>query len=278
MRVLGSEVVNFEPASRGYTHQRRGLATLADGRRFFMKQAVDDTTTAWLRTERAVYEHVSGPFIPFMVEWLDDPVATLVLEDLSTAEWPPPWTPDSVRLVLAALEMVASHDPPVGLPRAVDGSLISPGWAEVAESPSEFLALGLCSGSWLDAALPQLLTAEAEAPLDGVALLHGDVRSDNLCFRARHVTFVDWNIAMVGNPLLDVAFWLPSLACEGGPLPDHCEVAVPPELAAFVAGFFAARAGRPFLPQASRVREVQREQLREALPWAVRALQLPLPE
>src|SRR5687768_13915343 len=51
LRVLGSEVVNFEPASRGYTHQRRGLATLADGRRVFVKQAVDDTTTGWLQAE-----------------------------------------------------------------------------------------------------------------------------------------------------------------------------------------------------------------------------------
>jgi hypothetical protein len=48
--------------------------------------------------------------------------------------------------------------------------------------------------------------------------------------------------------------------------------------AAFVSGFFAARAGLPAIPDAPRIRTLQFEQLRHALPWACRALGLPLPD
>ena len=46
-------------------------------------------------------------------------------------------------------------------------------------------------------------------------------------------------------------------------------------LAAVISGFFAERAGKPVIPTAPRVRVVQTQQLRTALPWAARALGLP---
>ncbi len=42
-----------------------------------------------------------------------------------------------------------------------------------------------------------------------------------------------------------------------------------------MSGFFAGRAGKPPIPNAPQVREVQLSQLRSALPWAQRALRLP---
>ena len=73
---------------------------------------------------------------------------------------------------------------------------------------------------------------------------------------------------------MDIACWLPSLHSEGGPPP---EAILPdaPQWAATMSGFFAARAGGPPIPNAPRVREVQLNQLRSALPWAARALDLP---
>jgi hypothetical protein len=45
--------------------------------------------------------------------------------------------------------------------------------------------------------------------------------------------------------------------------------------AAWIAGFFAARAGLPPPPTAPTVRPLQVAQLREALPWTVQVLDLP---
>ncbi|MGI8639393.1 MAG: sensor histidine kinase [Pyrinomonadaceae bacterium] len=61
---------------------------------------------------------------------------------------------------------------------------------------------------------------------------------------------------------------------EGGPEPEKI-LPDAPEVAAWVSGFFAARAGLPEISDAPRVRLVQRQQMETALPWAVRALDLP---
>jgi aminoglycoside phosphotransferase (APT) family kinase protein len=139
-----------------------------------------------------------------------------------------------------------------------------------------FLRLHLCSHGWLDQALPILLAASEAVVLAGDALMHLDVRSDNLCLRGGQAILIDWNWAVIGNPELDVAAWLPSLHAEGGPapeeiLPDHGP------LAALLSGYWASRAGLPPIPDAPRVRELQLMQLRVALPWAARALGLPEP-
>jgi aminoglycoside phosphotransferase (APT) family kinase protein len=125
--------------------------------------------------------------------------------------------------------------------------------------------------------LPGLLAASDPSLLEGEALLHFDVRSDNLCIRDGQALLVDWNLACVGNPAFDVAFWLPSLALEHGPTPEQLARARPDvdRLAAHVAGFFAARAGLPPPAGAPSVRPFQLAQLEVALPWAVRAAGLP---
>ena len=208
-----------------------------------------------------------------MLGWEDDgdrPI--LILEDLSEAVWPPPWTQALVHRVQAMLAKMRTTQTPNGLLPVERESLR--GWSIVAEDTSSFLGLGLCSLEWLDKVLPALLSAEREAPLEGDDFVHLDVRSDNLCFSGDRTLLVDWNLACRGNGLLDVAAWLPSLRAEGGPEPEEVSLEVS-QFAGLISGYFAARAGEPIIEDAPRVRQVQLEQLRTALPWAVRALDLP---
>jgi aminoglycoside phosphotransferase (APT) family kinase protein len=197
----------------------------------------------------------------------------LVLEDLMPARWPPPWEPGDVEAVLAALREVASTDVRGPLPRLAEESW--EGWRRVAAEPEPFFRLGIASADWLERALPRLLEAEDPGLLQGDALVHCDVRSDNLCLRGGRAVLVDWNHARIGNAAFDVAFWLPSLAIEHGPRPDSFGV---DDMAAHVAGFFAARAGLPAPKGAPRVRAFQLAQLDVALPWACRVLELPVPD
>jgi aminoglycoside phosphotransferase (APT) family kinase protein len=129
---------------------------------------------------------------------------------------------------------------------------------------------------WLDGALPLLIRHEEQCSTDGESLTHWDLRSDNICVTETGAIFVDWNCACVSNPRLDLGFWLPSLAYEGGPAPERI-LPDAPGIAAWVSGFFAARAGLPGINDAPRVRLVQRQQLATALPWVARALDLPPP-
>jgi hypothetical protein len=217
----------------GYTPAHRWVVTLDDGRTVFAKVATDEMTASWLRDEHVVYSVLRGAsFMPGYVGFSDDgdnPV--LVLEDLSAAYWPPPWTTPRIEGLLAALGEMWSTPPP-----------------------------------------------ERTARADDDAFLHFDVRSDNVCFRpGGDAVLVDWNLTAVGNPQIDVVFWLPSLAAEGGPAPEVVLPDAQPGLVSACASFFCARAGRPPIPTAPRVREVQLVQARTALPWAARVIGLPQP-
>jgi hypothetical protein len=241
----------------------------------FVKLGATPLTAAWFRREHETYRTLEAPFIPRLLGFSDDgAVPVLAIEDLSDATWPPPWRDGQVDQVLAALRLVHATPPPPHLmpvPHLDDA-----GWSLVRRSPKPFLALGLCSRAWLTNALDHLEAAADRAPTAGSALIHLDVRSDNVCFRGASAILIDWVAAVVGNPELDVAFWLPSLEAEGGPAPETILPDVP-ELAAWVAGFFCSRAGEPQITEAPHVRPLQLMQARTALPWAARALGLPPP-
>jgi Ser/Thr protein kinase RdoA (MazF antagonist) len=196
----------------------------------------------------------------------------LVLEDLGDAHWPPPWRNGDVEAVKRALAEIAATLPPPGLERVPRDELAHE-WHKVEQDPEPFLATGLCTRDWLAECLPVLRDAAERARFEGRDLLHLDVRSDNIALRDGRAVLVDWNWACAGNALLDVVAWAPSLHVEGGPRPEEVVAGEGvAELAAALAGFWAARVGLPPPATAPRVRRVQREQLSVALPWACREL------
>ena len=280
---LRAEPVAWEPVrSGGHTPARRWIVTFDDGRTAFAKVATDELTASWLRDEHVVYQHLLGAqFVPAYVGYHDDgEFPVLALEDLSAGTWPPPWDSEGISALLASLEQVWATAPPPGTAVATDDAReIGGGWEEVARDPEPFLRLRLCSDPWLTANLDALRGAAEGAAFGGDALLHFDVRSDNVCFRPDdgRAVLIDWNLTSVGNPEIDVVFWLPSLEAEGGPAPETVLPGADPGLVSTCAAFFCARAARPPLPTAPTVREVQLVQARTALPWAARVLGLPRP-
>lgn len=277
----------------GYTPALRLFVRFEDGGTAFVKAAVNELTAGWLRIEQRFYECLKDcSFLPAYygseIRETEDAAysaatpeaAFLVLEDLSEAHWPPPWSDASVEAVLTALSLIRRAAPLAGsdLPNLTDNLAQSPCWHTIAAEPAEFLSLGMCSGAWLEACLPDLLAAAKAVPTEGQDLLHLDVRSDNICFRADgSAVLVDWNWACLGNGAFDIACWAPSLHSEGGPLPEKIAPGAL-EFAAWLAGFFGAQAGRPIVPDAPHVRTVQKKQLTVALPWAARVLGLPPPD
>jgi hypothetical protein len=278
-RLLGSRVTGARAVLGGYTPALRWIAQLADGRSVFVKYAVAEPVVPRLRREHFVYQHIDGAaWCPKLLGFDDGEEPMLVIEDLSAWAWPPPWDADRVESVRAALGAIGTHPPPPGLAPATSLGIAADGWEEVARDPEPFLGLGLCSRGWLSDALPTLLDAADPRLLEGRALCHLDVRSDNLCFRANgDAVLVDWDCAAIGNPEFDLAFWLPSLHLEGGP-PPQAVAQCTPGIVAVVAGFFASEAGLPDLPHAPRVRGIQLAQLKVALPWVASVLGLRPPD
>ena len=282
LKKLRAKPVSWRAVTRGgYTPARRWIVGLDDGGTAFVKVASDELTASWIRDEHVVYSVLRGaPFMPGYLGFFDDgECPVLALEDLSQRAWPPPWDRAAIDAVLETLRAVSATPPPEGTPLAADDAReVGGGWEAIARDPSPFLALGLCDGAWLSAHLEPLRAAAAAARFGGDGFLHFDVRSDNTCVEDSRAVLVDWNLTCVGNPQLDIVFWLPSLEAEGGPRPEEVLPDAEPPLVSTCAAFFCERAGRPPVPNAPRVREIQLIQARTALPWAARALGLPVPE
>jgi hypothetical protein len=271
-RILRRKTTAWTRVSRGYTPAERWLITTSTSSAF-VKCGVTPLTAKWLRREFHAYGQIKECFIPELIGWEDDERSPmLILEDLSQNFWPPPWTRERVDQVRECLDAMHGIEPPMPSFDAIHGRVS--GWNDVAADPSEFLSLNAASPAWLDKALPVLLQAQNACSTAGTALTHWDIRSDNICITARGAKLIDWPASCLSNPKLDLGIWLPSLVSEGGPLPEEI-LPGEPEVAAWICGFFAARAGKPEIADAPLVRGVQRRQLSAALPWAIRALQLP---
>ncbi|HEY1753430.1 MAG TPA: phosphotransferase [Caulobacteraceae bacterium] len=271
--LLGWAPEAWRQVRGGYTPAARYVVSRG-GERAFVKAATTRTTAAMLRREMAAYQAVNGAVRPVLIGCEDhDTQPLLAIEDLSAADWPPPWTSARLDAVLATIDKLHRSAAPLPSFEAVHGPGTA-GWGMVAADPGPFLSLGLASPEWLAAVLPGLLAAEAACPTAGAAPCHFDLRSDNMCLLGSAAKLIDWAAASLGNPDLDLGFWLASLHYEGGPAPDEVLPAAP-GVAAYVSGYFAGRAGLPIIPDAPFVRRVQREQLTTALPWAQRALALP---
>lgn len=272
VRILGWRPSSFSAVDGGYTPALRYSVASGD-RRAFVKIAPTPNTAMLLRREIKAYRAVKDQSLrPALLGDEDGTVPILIIEDLGDAVWPPPWTDAIVAAALATIGRL--HNSHAELPSfaALHGEHRT-GWSAVRAAPAPFLGLGLVSAAWLTAALPALIEAESACPTDGTSVTHWDLRSDNMCFQAGSMKLIDWAEACLSNPKLDLGFWLPSLSFEGGPPP---EAILPnsPEIAAWVSGYFAARAGLPEIPDAPFVRRVQRQQLSQALPWVQRALRL----
>jgi phosphotransferase family enzyme len=275
--LLGSPVARLgRIEGRGYSVAFRAVAELEDGRTAFVKAGTEPVTSGFLREEIRFYRAVQEPFMPALLGFDQNEPPIVVLEDLSGGRWPPPWDATSIDAVRETLAAVAATPAPAGLSAIEERrDWLCGGWAEIEREPHRFLSLGVIPDGSLDAALPALRAAAESAPIEGGALIHLDVRSDNVCLTERGAVLVDWNHACRANPDLDVACWLPSLRLEGGPAPQELLPAAG-GFAALLAGFFGSRAGLPAPETAPDVRRIQLGQLRASLDWAALELGLDL--
>jgi fructosamine-3-kinase len=222
----------------------------------------------------------------------------LLLEDLGPKSVPP-WTPALARHITQAL--AAFHRSTLGaqLPAWLsrpDKRLVSEQWQRVVDESQGFERIAAWAGessrqalAWLREVSPTIDSLMqrpilATAPY---ALLHGDLRSDNLRFRQGKLYLFDWPAITVGRPEWDIVAFAQTVTVEDGVLPEqvmswYAEAfpvnadAVDSSIAWWFA-FFADRGWRPDIPGLPRVRRFQRQQLGTMALWAARQWSLPEP-
>lgn len=305
--LLGAPVVRAERVWGGYAPSPTFRLRLAGGRRVFLKGAdQNDPNPQIYRTlerETRIYRelrHLIEPWAPaYYGDLRDGAWRVLLLEELGAASVPP-WTAAKARV--AALEHAAMHRQtwnanfPRWLPRARQWGPVTSRWNTVLDSAGELGGTASVAGArageaqqWLVRHGPALQRAahrlsQARPPY---ALLHLDLRSDNIRFQGQRLRAFDWPYACAGPPEIDVAAFAQSVACEGGPSPEQflawyesgwvLRPALLDAAVAAIAGFFAYHAWRPDIPRLPRLRSIQRRQLRASLAWAARRSGLPEP-
>ena len=267
-RAVGSRPVRYTARPGGYSTADRFSVELADGRSVFVKSAEAPNLAGWLRREHEVYASLRGSFIPRLEGFDDDGLRpVLAIEDQSGADWSVHWDDARVDAVLAAVAEISASEPPPNTPFAREAhSEFWTRWRTVADDPRPFLSTGLRDEEWLRRRLPAILAAVDAAPFDGADVCHFDLRSDNMCFRDGKAILVDWNWCSLASSSVDLVAWLPSLRVEGGPPPWEVLPGAG-ELAALIAGVWAAVAGLPPPATAPNVRALQQRQLAAALDW-----------
>jgi len=168
--------------SSGYgTNSAHWCVDLADGRRAFVKVALDEAAAQWLRQEHRVYSAVEAPFIPELVGWHDGEQTLLAIADLSDAHWPPPWTSGQIDAVRAALdELHATPPPPEEAVSCTEAGVLGPlpalvGALQAAEAvrvlrgeqasfADRLLTMDVWSGTWRSVPLARRLTCAACGP------------------------------------------------------------------------------------------------------------------
>ena len=226
-RVLDQPAREWVRPDTGLSGAVRYSVTLEDGSRVFMKAATDDQTERWLRSEYLALQQVPERFVPSVVAWLDEPGShpILVVEDLRHAHWPAShqgvdWREGDLDRVLAAVADLSRVPAPSGFASSPRGAAARwPAMVQHGPDRDSFLDLGLCSAAWLSDAAPVLVEAEARLDDSGDWVVHGDLRSDNICIDGDRVVFVDWSHASRAHAEHDLANLLPTLHLEGGPPP-----------------------------------------------------------
>ncbi|GIJ00116.1 phosphotransferase family enzyme [Sediminihabitans luteus] len=220
--INGATVVHENVASSGFSPGLASVVTLSDGRRMFIKAAsvVAEPFAAELHraeAETAVRLPEGVPTPEFLWTYSDDDWIVLAFEAVDGRHPGLPWGRYGLARVLSAIDELARVEGARDLqlrPTGPDLASMCTGWASLAEFPDDRLADVV---PWAVDNLESLCELEQGVLVasEGEALVHGDLRADNMLLSHGDVYLLDWPYASRGAPWLDLALFLPSVGMQG---------------------------------------------------------------
>lgn len=286
-RVCGAPVTEARTQAGGFSPGVAARVRCADGTRWFVKAASAGLNPDAPRLHRREASMLAAmdPLIaagrlpvPRLRGTAEvGPWFALVVDDVAGHQPSLPWRDDQLELVLAAMDRLAEALTPAplaapGVAEHLGGDFT--GWRTLARTPGDDRV-----DPWARARLSELAGREATwaGYADGDTLLHADIRADNLLLTRGGVVVVDWPHACRGAAFLDLVFFAPSVAMQGGPEPAALLARSPAgravrrdALAAVVcalAGFFTEGSLRPPPPGLPTLRAFQAAQAETACRW-----------
>jgi hypothetical protein len=280
-RRLGARVVDAVTQPQGFSPGLAARLRLEDGRRVFLKavseQANPDTPDIHRREARILAAlPATAPIARLLWSYDEMGWVALCLEDVEGRHPHEPWTGSDLELVIASVEQMSRDltPSPVQLDDTVTGFFqhTANGWVIARERGETRL------DGWATRNLDRLAELERRAPgaVDGDALVHCDIRADNLLIAGDRVYVLDWPWARIGAAWVDLVAMAPSVEMQGGPACEDFLArldlrGVPREaidaVVCSLAGFFIVRSLEPAPPGIPTVRAFQAAQGRVAIAW-----------
>ncbi len=219
---LGSPVVEAVTQGGGYSPGAAARLRLQSGRCAFVKALSTDLhrpSVGLYRNEAAVMPHLPVDLpVPRLLDVYDDGEwVALVYEDVEGRHPEIPWRPDELDRVAEAIADLGLALDPSPWPHAPTFAEVNAGvfqaWRALATSPPPDLDPSV------QRMLDRLAANEADLAVvtRGEALLHNDIRSDNvLLTRDGRVVFVDWGMPCKGIAWLDLMMFAFTAEAQGG--------------------------------------------------------------
>lgn len=285
--AIGGRFVSESPAHGGFSASYAGVVVTTVGRAFVKACAADWHADSLrfireeIRTVAMLPPHL-GPSVRTTID--TDAGAALVLEAIDGRHPGVPWTTTDLDAIAASMARLSATAAPVNMERAEERMI--PGftrWVEIAQDP--LLLAGLPTP--LRARMPELRELEERFrdALRGDAIVHEDLRADNILISDGEARLLDWPHARRGAAWIDLPCFLPSIEASGGP---RCEDAWPifeahgaptqQSLLVVISGFASFlwfNQAQPEIPQLPGLRAFQRRQAVPALRWLTRLLAAP---
>lgn len=280
-RLLGAAVTGAMSEPGGFSPGVASRLLLDNGRRVFLKlvsgDGNPDTPEIHRQEARIVAALPRLAFVPSLLDVYDEGGwVGLVFEDIPGRQPLLPWHEAELDRVIDAIgELSAVLTPaPVQVASFADDPIGGDSWERLSRSPHVELL-----DPWISRHLEALADLEsgfAEAA-GGRTLVHADIRADNVLLTEDRVVFVDWPWACTGAAWLDLLFFCPSVAMQGGPPPwevfESGSRALRPgpdavrTMVALLAGFFVSRSLEPDPPGLPTLRAFQAAQGVQAVRW-----------
>jgi aminoglycoside phosphotransferase len=283
--VLGARVLGAQTQPGGFSPGVAARLRLADGRRAFVKAVneVNPDSPGLHRSEARITAALPADTpAPRLLGSVDgDGWVILLFEDIEGQMPAQPWQQHELTRVLGAMTDLAAALSPAPIdapPAATRFHSLGHGWRHLAAARTAGDDLADVS-LWARERLFALVELEARwgAAVTGSTLAHGDIRADNILLTPSRVVFVDWPWACLAQRWFDLVAFLPSVAMQGGPLPEHVLAAHPvarradPDdvttVVAALAGTWICLARQPDPPGLPTLRAFQRAQGAVTLDW-----------
>ena len=241
----------FVPTSGGYSIAKRGIVTLANGLRVFVKLATNQQTTEFINEEIKSYQWLRTKGYKHVPELLLSRPGEIVLPDLSQLDWSENWTEKKLQRILAAMDELSALEITKKDRNILKYVEIGNGWQELKDDPAkkDKLVQKLKAYPKLVEALNKRLDDfmricnEYYNARDQFVLIHADVRADNFAYDEKNekVWLADWNWMGLGRKGFDDVGLLVSVARSGFDVDSFCPERIDKMAALCLAGFWLSR-------------------------------------